>query len=148
MTAHTHERGQSLKFRRMAWRQPQGVQCPLPSFSCRIKRQPLRSLKFILSPARQVFCPEEGFPPASGPDSARTPAQVSMELDLSAHHPFPRSMYFGNSARLRQHHCSSAPSFARASSSSPYTAEVRGRDCGGRVPHLSNYEREIFATLL
>ena len=30
-TAYPHERGQSPKFRRMAWRQPQGVQCQLPS---------------------------------------------------------------------------------------------------------------------
>ena len=31
-TAHTHERAQSMKFFRMAWRQPRTLQCSLPSF--------------------------------------------------------------------------------------------------------------------
>ena len=44
-TAHTHERTQSLNFRRTAWRQPRLLQCLLdPFLSCRLTRRPLRSL--------------------------------------------------------------------------------------------------------
>ena len=45
-TAHTHERAQSWKFRRTAWRQSQRLQCALLSFSCRPKATAPAALKF------------------------------------------------------------------------------------------------------
>ena len=47
-TARTNERARSLKFRRMAWRQPRRRQCSLPSFPAALKRHPLQSVNFCL----------------------------------------------------------------------------------------------------
>ena len=72
----------------MVWRQPQGVQCPLPSFSCRIKRRPLWRLSFI--PGFVGYRPIGGQGPGRGPFPTANPkSQHQMSHFTHAHHKFP-----------------------------------------------------------